>query len=273
MRRSESEIARLLRQRYDPKEWIFLTGVRNATGYSSSRIRTADAIAINMWPSRGLSFQGFEIKSSRADWQKELDQPEKAEEISRFMDHWWIVTGDTTIVRESEIPPTWGLIAITDKDVPKVIRQAPQLPEPQQMTKGFMVSLMKEVATQASMEAEVSRQVAAEMERRLPELRKQAELNSHHNALSLVHELDAIRKELAELKDAMGYDLIKGQLYGLTPLKIGNAVRAYLEQEIVEARLTQNLNNLHHLVREADAFCTKMLGKLQHVDVGTKEEE
>ena len=33
--------------------------------------RYADAIAMNLWPSRGLAVHGFEIKISRGDWQRE----------------------------------------------------------------------------------------------------------------------------------------------------------------------------------------------------------
>ena len=58
-----------LEAKYPPPAWLTLWEVRDATGYGASR--SADAIAFGVWPSRGLSIVGFEIKSSRSDWLRE----------------------------------------------------------------------------------------------------------------------------------------------------------------------------------------------------------
>ena len=62
--------------------WAVLHEVPNATG--AGKVRTADAIAISLWPSRGLEIHGLEIKVSRSDWRRELKQPEKSVPIQRY---------------------------------------------------------------------------------------------------------------------------------------------------------------------------------------------
>ena len=78
-----------------------------AVGFPSSRI---DALAMAMWRSLGLEVHGFEIKLSRSDWLREKRQPFKAEELCLYCDRWWLVLGDKDIVKDGELPPTWGLL-------------------------------------------------------------------------------------------------------------------------------------------------------------------
>lgn len=105
-----ANIFELLRARYAPPAWAFLEEVRNQTGYRKGAIRTADAIAMSLYPSRGLHLHGFEVKVSRADWKKELDDPGKAEEIAQHCHFWWLVIADPKIVQNGELPATWGLL-------------------------------------------------------------------------------------------------------------------------------------------------------------------
>lgn len=58
----EAALARI----YSQPEWAILFDVGNATGGRATR--RADAVAMSLWPSRGLELYGFEIKVSRADW-------------------------------------------------------------------------------------------------------------------------------------------------------------------------------------------------------------
>lgn len=92
------ETMRALADMYKGSPWTFLPQVRSATGWH--RQRTADAIAMSVWPSRGLHLYGFEVKVSRSDWLKELRTPEKADEICAFCDFWYVVVGDPLIAFE-----------------------------------------------------------------------------------------------------------------------------------------------------------------------------
>jgi hypothetical protein len=106
---TETELLNALAIRYSPPEWAFLPHVRRGTGFSTN-IRTADGIAMNLFPSRGMELMGFEVKCSRSDWLNELKKPHKAEEIAQFCDRWWLVIADENFVKPGELPSTWGLI-------------------------------------------------------------------------------------------------------------------------------------------------------------------
>ena len=103
-------LGRLLRAQLPAEEYALFYEVRDATGCHGTR--SADALAISLWPSRGLEVHGFEFKISRADWVKELRNPAKAEAIAAYCDRWWLVVSDERIVNPGEVPPAWGLKAV-----------------------------------------------------------------------------------------------------------------------------------------------------------------
>lgn len=103
----------LLRARYTEKAgngdgWAFVPHVRNAAGFDANR--TIDAVAMALWPSRGLVLHGIEIKVSRADWLRELKNPAKAEGFAGLVDYWWVAVADAKIVQPGELPDGWGLL-------------------------------------------------------------------------------------------------------------------------------------------------------------------
>lgn len=113
---TESVVLTLLRDRHTAAgnggagEHAFLSHVRNAAGFDARR--TFDAVAVNLWPSRGLTIEVYEIKVSRSDWQRELKKPDKAEDACRIADRFTIVA-PAGCVHDGELPPTWGLIEVT----------------------------------------------------------------------------------------------------------------------------------------------------------------
>lgn len=100
-----------LRARLPEQAWALFREVRNSTGFSR-QIRTADALAMSLWPSRGLELHGYEFKVSRSDWQAELKAPAKAEAIAQYCDRWWLVVGHDAVVRAGELPANWGLLVL-----------------------------------------------------------------------------------------------------------------------------------------------------------------
>lgn len=141
--KTSAHVTALLRERYAAPEYAFLPQVRSRTGYSGP-IRTADALAMSLYPSRGLELHGFEIKVSRGDWLRELKEPDKAEEIVRHCDRWWIAVSDEKIVAPGELPPTWGLLA-PKRGKMAVSVEAPLLTaEP--MSRAFLAAILRNVA-------------------------------------------------------------------------------------------------------------------------------
>jgi hypothetical protein len=112
--------------------YITLEEVRDATGFDGNR--TADAMAISLYRSRGKAIYGFEMKVSRNDWLKELKQPEKAESIMRYCNYWGLVVPDKSIVKDGELPPSWGMY-VAQKNRLKCVVPCPKLdPLPMSMT-------------------------------------------------------------------------------------------------------------------------------------------
>jgi hypothetical protein len=121
-----------------------LEEVANATGWSASR--SADALLMELW--KPHEWHGFEIKASRADWLNERKDPSKAEAFTRYMDRWWLVVGDTSIVKDGELPEGWGLLVPTDGRVLRVAKQAPKL-TPAVMPATFVAALMRRLVEQS----------------------------------------------------------------------------------------------------------------------------
>ena len=129
-----------LRERFPKQSWALIPQVRNTTGFSSV-IRTADALAMSLWPSRGLHLHGFEIKTNHYDWIRELKNPQKAEEIAQFCDFWWVVT-PKDIVNVDEVPTNWGLLFPHGKTL-KIKKQAKQL-ESLPIDKAFLAAILRQ---------------------------------------------------------------------------------------------------------------------------------
>jgi hypothetical protein len=101
------QVLEALAKTYDSDAYAFLSQLRNGTGYDKSA-RTADAIAMCLWPSRGLEIEGYEIKVSKSDWKTELADPSKADEFHKYCDRWWLIT-PKDLVDVKELPIGWGL--------------------------------------------------------------------------------------------------------------------------------------------------------------------
>lgn len=121
---TEYELFRALRPHFPKEQYALLPQVANATGTGTNR--HADALAMGLWPSRGLHLHGFEIKSHRSDWTRELKNPAKAETIAAFCHYWWVVTAKEQIVQPGELPEGWGLFTWnTEKTALVKTKQAP----------------------------------------------------------------------------------------------------------------------------------------------------
>jgi hypothetical protein len=170
-----AEVKAALRARFCAPEWAIFFEVADGTGGNHNR--WADAVAMNMWPSRGLAIHGFEIKVSRSDWLRELKKPEKSGPVQQYCDRWWIVT-PKGIVKREELPPTWGLYEVSEAGAFRQVVEAPKL-EPIPVTRDFMAAILRRAsgidaeAMAAAVSKEVVRQragdharVTAEIERK-----------------------------------------------------------------------------------------------------------
>ena len=132
------EVKSLLRARFCSPEWAIFFEVGDGTG--STQRRWADAVAMNMYPSRGLEIHGFEIKVSRSDWLRELKDPAKSSPVQQYCDRWWIVA-PKDIIKPGELPPTWGHYDVTPGGIRQIVA-APKL-DAIPTTRAFMAAMMR----------------------------------------------------------------------------------------------------------------------------------
>ena len=139
MNPNAQQLYELIKQRFKPPAWITFSEVSDGTGVNIARY--ADAIAMSIWPSRGYDLNGFEIKVSRSDWLKELNDPSKSWPIQRFCNAWWVVAANEDIVKDGELPKTWGLMVPKGGKL-KVVSKAPAL-KPERMDRAFVASILR----------------------------------------------------------------------------------------------------------------------------------
>ena len=106
------EVKNILRKKYPMPEYEIFFEVSSSTGNNT---RYADAVAFNTFSSRGYKITGFEIKVNRSDLLKELKSPEKAEEIFKYCDEWYLVVANGILKETDEVPDNWGIIEINEK--------------------------------------------------------------------------------------------------------------------------------------------------------------
>ena len=146
VRHTEASMLRLLRARHaqdagNGPAWAYLEHVRDDSGFAAKR--TADALAIHLWRSRGHEMHGFEVKVSRSDWLRELADPAKAEGWMGVCDRWWLVA-PRGIARAEEMPTGWGLIETHGTGLRTTV-QAPKLREQahRTLTRGMVICMLR----------------------------------------------------------------------------------------------------------------------------------
>jgi hypothetical protein len=241
---SEEKILDLLRVRYPAPSYAFLWQVRNGTGWSRHQARTADALAMSLWPSRGLELIGFEIKSARSDWLAEMKHPEKAEEIARFCDRWYIVAGSADVLDKGELPPKWGLIVVKGKKLYTEVKAEKLDPVPLDMPMICAIfRKVTEIATpQAKLDSAYDRghKAAMESNKAVEESRDKFRKQK----------IDHLEKQIREFEEASGV-----QIDGWDGAeKIGDAVRMVLNDEHTGLlnRLTRLRDQVNGILESTD---------------------
>jgi hypothetical protein len=186
------DIIAAMKLRYPLPEWALMFQVANGTGASQSRY--ADALAMNLYPSRGLELHGFEIKVDRRDWQRELANPDKAESIARFCERWW-VAAPKEIVKREELPAGWGLIEFDGKTLKQAV--AAPLLTAQPLDRPFIAAMLRRSAEidQAVVKAVVDAKVA-ELRARDEQHQEEALRQRTRDLQAKIDRVDAIERQI-----------------------------------------------------------------------------
>jgi len=250
---TESNVFQLLRQRFRSPAFVLLPQVRNGTGYARTKERWADAIAVSVYPSRGLSLTGLEIKVTKSDWRKELANPDKAAPIQKYCRYWYVVA-PKGIIPPSEVPDTWGLLECTEKRVYAIKEALRNQETPVDML--LLCSILRKVA-------EVS--TPADEVRLLVEKAKGVGTDLVSEAVRcerLEYELDCLKETVKRFQEASGVKIETRW----DVAKIGDAVRLVTEHgventvlaakrlkttaELIVRQLEADLDVLSDLIRE-----------------------
>ena len=136
-----AHVRALMTTAYPPPAWALLFEVGNATGMA--KCRSIDAVAMCLWPSRGLELHGFEIKVDRGDWLRERKDPAKAETAFRYFDRWSVVA-PRAVVKVEEVPAPWGFVAVGEGAL-REVKPAPLLAAAP-MDRAFLAALLRRQA-------------------------------------------------------------------------------------------------------------------------------
>lgn len=228
----------LLKARYASPAYVFLAEVGNATGYRTKR--HADGFAVSIWPSRGLHFIGFEIKSIRSDWTKEMKTPEKAEEIAKYCHYWYLVCESDDVAKVEEIPATWGFMVVRDGKL--VTLKEPVLMTPQSPTVAFVAAVMRKWAEHTVPKSMLDEEITKG--RALIEARVKDAQSSELKRAN--EETDRLRTVIRNFETASGLRIDGGMWINYELPAIGKAVKVIMDQE----QWGLKLNGLERAERE-----------------------
>lgn len=201
-----------------------LSQVRNGTGYARS-VRTADMLIVSTWPSRGLYCDGVEIKVSKSDLQRELENPAKADDIARFCAHWWLAM-PTGLSAGLMIPPNWGVIEVDEKLKPKIAVSAAKL-DPQPMDALFVCSVLRNFG-----ESYVPLyQVQPKIDAAKKDAAEDAKIREGYEMKDLRSKIDSFVEKLTEFREKTGVDLLddREKMASWDIGRIGDAVSLIVE--------------------------------------------
>lgn len=197
---SAADLFGMVKGAYPQPAWTVLSELRDGTGFSTAG-QSCDAMAFGTWPSRGLRIVGFEFKSYRGDWLRELKMPAKAEKFCGYCDEWWLVTGSDNVAKLEEIPPSWGWAIGTQKGLKRVKQPEPR--QPVAIERIFFMSIIRNISTAyvpASKVNELSDNKIKEAIARDREMNK-------FEIERLNTEVSEIKKRIADFQDASGIEI------------------------------------------------------------------
>lgn len=227
---------------FSPPSCALLTNVANATGGNARRY--SDGLAMSLWPSRGLELHGIEVKVSRSDWVKELENPAKAEAVCCFCDRWWLAVSDPAIIKNGELPPTWGLL-VPHKDTLRPMVAAPKL-EAKPVSRGFLAAIFRRAYEQSADEAEKAKIKSAAFE----------------EGYKAGREANRESKQLQELQDKVrAFEEASGLhiQYGWeSPRKIGEAVKRVLSEQTPLDSLVKVRNWISNEIEVMDQWISEI---------------
>lgn len=178
---TEREMLDLLGKRYSQvvgngPRWAVAEHVRSHAGFDARR--TADLVAMDLWPSSGLALHGHEVKVSRSDWLRELKEPDKAAEFMQIVDYWWLVAPAGVVAGKQELPDGWGMLELAVRTVGRTMRDDDGAYRPHRVTEEYLRVVKSAPRLAPTFPREVSRSFFAAFSRSLTRTATRAAVNA-----------------------------------------------------------------------------------------------
>lgn len=132
------------------RQYVVIEEVCCTTGfYNYNTPRRIDVVILDCFESNYFAIEGIEIKISKADLMRELNDPEKHEVFFNDID-FYTIAAPKDLLKENKalIPEKWGLLGINDEGVAKYIRKPQAIDKEfyfseKTIKKGFFASCMR----------------------------------------------------------------------------------------------------------------------------------
>lgn len=149
-------LAASLEQFHPPEQWVFAVKVRTVAGwphyYGQDKERYIDAFAMNCYPSKGHLRVAYEVKVSRADWLRELREPDKCAPAIALSHRFYFVLADGIWRPEDRklVSADAGVREVYDGEKPsfRTLVRAPTR-NPGVIPEGFVAMLLRSVRATA----------------------------------------------------------------------------------------------------------------------------
>jgi len=237
-----------LRKKYNPEHSILLFELRDATGFDSKR--SADAVALSLYRTRGREITGFEIKHSRSDWLRELQDPSKAEHIGKYCDYFYLLTPDDSIAYVNEIPLSMGWMCVKGEKL-KVIKQAERLnpaPLSREMLCSFLYTLRAHCYSEQAKQIEEAVNVQV----------RQRHGSQQYEIEELTRRYESLDKKVKQFEADSGLNISSPW----QDKKIGEVVRRVMNDENILQKFRSDIEFSLNRVRTIESELTRQLEKL-----------
>lgn len=234
---------------------VFLTEVTAPGGN-----RRADAVYLGLWHSRGAGdIDVCELKTSRSDWRRELDNPAKAEAWWPYSSRFWVVAPSTDVVPTEEVPDGWGLMVpgTRGRRFKPVVKPAVRKPE---LTMGLLLTLLKNTeTTRTNQLRQVEHRLQQDAYRREEQLRRELASKSDPGTKRRLEHLDDLEKNLGI---QIGSQAWRDQV---EPALTGRAIGDYVRNEAARDKALDDVSYQAKDLERLAARLTEAAGELRAI--------
>ena len=147
----------------DPNQYVCAAEVSPRTGAWERRI---DFMVMHCYDSEQLKIQGYEIKVSKSDLKRELEDPDKHAVFFDSIDFYWLIAPDYVLDSLDLIPPKWGVRSVSRGEDGKISSRTVRKPTclhdekmySRAIRKPFMASFCRAISKQSLTKAKLHAQ-------------------------------------------------------------------------------------------------------------------